>query len=186
MLALLESKHVIETPRLRMRPHRLDDFDDIAAMWADPRSVEYITRIPSTREQSWARLLRYAGHWAMMHYGYWVVEERDSGQFVGEVGFGDYHRKIEPSLDGVPELGWFLVPHAQGKGYATEAARAAIVWGQAHLPRISRIACIIVPQHHASIRVAVKCGFTLLTHTQYLDSAVLMYTRPLLQPHFAD
>ncbi|MBC5829619.1 MAG: GNAT family N-acetyltransferase [Candidatus Eremiobacteraeota bacterium] len=100
---------LIETPRLRMRPHRLDDFDDMATMWADPRVVEHITGTPSTREQSWARLLRYAGHWAMMDFGYWAVEERESGAFIGEVGFADYHREIEPSLNGIPELGWILV-----------------------------------------------------------------------------
>jgi RimJ/RimL family protein N-acetyltransferase len=172
-------EHVIETPRLRMRMHRLDDLDDTAAMWADAQVVEHISGIPSTREQTWARLLRYAGHWAMMGYGYWVVEERESGAFVGEVGFADYRRKIEPSLDGIPELGWVLAVHAHGKGYATEAARAAVAWGQEHFTHVPRIACIIAPQHDASIRVAEKCGFTLLTHTTYLGSPTLLYTRPL-------
>jgi RimJ/RimL family protein N-acetyltransferase len=162
-----------------MRPHRLDDFDDIAAMWADPRVVEYVTGTPSTRQQTWTRLLRYAGHWAMMGYGYWAVEERESGAFLGEVGFADYHREIEPHLEGIPELGWFLAEHAHGKGYATEAARAAIVWGQEHFRHVSHLACIIVPQHYSSIRVAEKCGFTLLTHTTYLNAPILMYKRSL-------
>ncbi len=148
-------------------------------MWADPRLVEHVTGIPSTREQSWARVLRYAGHWAMLGYGYWVVEEREGGAFLGEVGFADYHRKIDPPLDGVPELGWFLAAHAHGKGYATEAVRAAIAWGQEHFSGIPRIACIIGPENHPSIRVADKCGFTLRTRTTYLASPVLMYERPL-------
>jgi RimJ/RimL family protein N-acetyltransferase len=172
-------KHMIETPRLRMRLHRLDDFDDFAAMWADAQVVEHITGTPSTREQTWARLLRYAGHWAMMGYGYWVVKERESGAFVGEVGFADYRRKIEPSLEGIPELGWVLAAHAHGKGYATEAARAAVDWGEEHFTHVPRIACIIAPQHHASIRVAEKCGFTLLTQTTYLGSPTLVYTRSM-------
>jgi len=169
----------METARLRMRPHATDDFDDVAAMWADPRVVEQISGTPSTREQSWARLLRYAGHWSLLGYGYWVVEERESGAFVGEVGFADYHRAIEPPLDGMPELGWILASHGQGNGYATEAARAAIAWGEEHFRDIPQIACIIVPEHRPSIRVAEKCGFTLRTQTVYLDSAVLMYTRLL-------
>jgi RimJ/RimL family protein N-acetyltransferase len=169
----------IETPRLRLRPYRLNDFDDMAAMWADPRVVKYITGTPSTREQSWARLLRYAGHWSMLNYGYWAVEERDGGAFVGEVGFADYHRDIDPPLDGIPELGWIFALHAHGKGYATEAARAAIAWGQEHFHRAAHIVCIMVPEHGASIRVAEKCGFTLLTHTRYLNEPVLMYRRSL-------
>ncbi|GAC1388284.1 MAG: GNAT family N-acetyltransferase [Vulcanimicrobiaceae bacterium] len=174
-----ERKPVIETARLRLRPHRLDDFDAVAAMWADPRVFEHISGSASTREQSRARLLRYAGHWAMLDYGYWAVEERDSHAFVGDVGFGDYHREIEPSFNGVPELGWVLAPHAHGKGYATEAALAAIAWGQEHFADKPRIACIIVPEHLASIRVAEKCDFALHTRTTYMDSPVLLYSRPL-------
>lgn len=175
----MSNSNVIETPRLRLRPHRLDDFDALAAMWADSSVVKYITGTPSTREQSWSRLLRYAGHWAMTGFGYWAVEERESGAFIGEAGFADYHRDIEPSLDGVPELGWFLAAHVHGKGYATEAARAAIAWGQEHLAGTPRIGCIIVAEHAASIRVAEKCGFSLLTATTYAGTPVLMYTRPL-------
>lgn len=170
----------IETPRLRLRQHGVNDFDDMAAMWADPIVVKHITGTPSTREQSWARLLRYAGHWSTLNYGYWAVEERDGGAFVGEVGFADYRRDIEPSLDGIPELGWIFAPAAHGKGYATEAARAAIVWGQEHLPHAAHIACIMVPEHGASIRVAEKCGFTLLTRTRYANEPILMYRRPLI------
>jgi RimJ/RimL family protein N-acetyltransferase len=163
-----------------MRPHRLSDFDAMFAMWADPRVVEFITGTPSTREQTWARLLRYIGHWAAMDYGYWALEDRESGEFLGEVGFADYHRIIEPSLDGMPELGWVLAANAHGKGYATEAVRAAIAWGQEHFHRDSRIACIVAPQHQASIRVAEKCGFSLLAHTTYLNAPVLVYRRSLM------
>ena len=41
---------------------------------------------PATREEAWARLLRYAGHWALLGYGFWLVEDRTTGSFVGEVG----------------------------------------------------------------------------------------------------
>ncbi len=171
---------LIETPRLRMRPHRLDDFDDMATMWADPRVVEHITGTPSTREQSWARLLRYAGHWAMIDFGYWAVEERESGAFIGESRLC----RLSPRNRAVPGRNagarMVLAPRAHGKGYATEAACAAIAWGQEHFPSVPQIACIMVPEHHASIRVAEKCGFTLWTQTIYLDSPILMYKRSLL------
>jgi len=170
---------LIETLRLRMRPHRLDDVDDVAAMRGDRRVIEHIGGVPATREEIRARLLRYAGHWAMLGYGYWAVEERVSGAFVGDVGFSDYHREIEPSLNGTPELGWVLAHHAHGKGYATEAARAAIAWGQEKFTDIPRIACIIRPGNLASIRVAEKCDFTLRTGATYKKSPVLLYTRPL-------
>ena len=169
---------VIETERLIMRPHRLDDFESVAAMWAEPEVVRHISGRPSTPELSWARLLRYAGHWALLGYGYWAVQERDTGAFVGEVGYADYHREIEPSLDGIPELGWFVASSAHGKGVTTEATRAAVAWGEAHFT-VPRIACIIAPENLASIRVAEKCGFRLLQETQYQGQPTLMYMREL-------
>ena len=77
-----------------MRLHRIEDFDASAAMWADPEIVRHISGVPATREQSWARIMRYRGHWSLLDYGYWVVEDRATGMFIGEVGFADYHREI--------------------------------------------------------------------------------------------
>lgn len=148
-------------------------------MWADPIVVAHITGIPSTREQSWSRLLRYAGHWPLLGYGYWAIEERTTGAFVGEAGFADYHRQIEPSLDGIPELGWVLTPAMHGKGYATEAVRATIEWAAQHFPGGSKIGCIVAPENAKSIRVAIKCGFALAAETAYLQSPALMYLRDL-------
>ncbi len=170
---------IIETPRLIMRPPGTDDFAASAAMWSDPEIVRFISGTPSTREQSWARLLRYAGHWAILGFGYWAVEERATGTFVGEVGFADYHRDIEPSLDGIPEVGWVFARSAHGKGYATEAVRASIAWGEEHFSGIREIACIIAPENLASIRIAEKCGFTLVRHTIYQEQPTLLYTRAL-------
>jgi RimJ/RimL family protein N-acetyltransferase len=170
----------IETDRLVMRAPRLDDLEAMIALWGDPGVARYISGQPSTREQTWTRLLRYAGHWELLGFGYWTVEERASGAFAGEVGFADYRREITPSLDGVPELGWVLAPGAHGKGYATEAARAAIAWAAGRFAPSSTIACIITPDNAASIRVAEKCGFREVRRTVYQRAAVVVYERPLL------
>jgi RimJ/RimL family protein N-acetyltransferase len=87
-----------------------------------------------------------------------VVEERETGDFVGEVGFADYKREIEPPLGDAPELGWVLAPSKHGKGYATEAVRAVLRWGREHFGANNAV-CLIHPDHRASIRVAEKCGF---------------------------
>jgi RimJ/RimL family protein N-acetyltransferase len=93
---------VIETKRLRLRGHRLDDFGDVAAMWADANVTKQIRDQPFTREESWTRLLRYVGHWALLGFGYWVAEDKQTGKFLGEVGFADYERDLKPSLKGIP------------------------------------------------------------------------------------
>ena len=77
---------VIETPRLTLRGHRLDDFSDCAAMWADPIVTRHIGGKPFSEEDTWTRLLRYAGHWLLLGFGYWAIEEKDTGSFVGELG----------------------------------------------------------------------------------------------------
>ena len=68
-------------------------------------------------------MLRYAGHWQWMGFGFWALEEKSTGAFAGELGFAEFKRELEPSIQGIPEIGWVLAPHAHGKGYATEAVR---------------------------------------------------------------
>jgi RimJ/RimL family protein N-acetyltransferase len=167
---------VIETKRLRLRGHRLGDFTDCAAMWADPTVTRHIGGQPFSEEEVWARLLRYAGHWAWMGFGYWAIEEKDTGDFVGELGFADYKRDIEPSLNGVPELGWALSSKMHGKGYATEAVQAAIAWGDAHFGA-ARTVCLIHPENLASIRVAEKCGYRELQRTTYKSHPTVIFAR---------
>jgi RimJ/RimL family protein N-acetyltransferase len=167
----------IETARLVMRLHQAGDFDASAAMWADPEVVRHISGVPSSREQSWSRILRYSGHWTLLNYGYWLVEERDTGEFVGEVGFSDYHRAIQPSLDGMPELGWVLARHAQGKGYATEAVQASLRWAKTHFAPSTQIASMITAENVASLRVAEKCGFRLWQDSRYQNQPVRLYVR---------
>ncbi len=167
----------LETARLVLRLHEVRDFDASAAMWADPEVVRHISGVPATREQSWARILRYRGHWTLLNYGYWVVEERETGEFVGEVGFADYHRAMQPSLDGLPELGWVLARHAHGKGYATEAVQAAVRWAETHFAPSAQIASMIAPENAASVRVAQKCGFRFWQDARYQDDPVLLYIR---------
>jgi RimJ/RimL family protein N-acetyltransferase len=167
---------ILETERLKLRGHRIDDFIHCAAMWADPVVIRHTVGKPLTEEESWTRLLRYVGHWALLGFGYWVAEEKTTGRFVGEVGFADYKRDLEPSLKGVPEVGWVLASHAHGKGYATEAVRAAVAWGDAKFS-LSRTACIIAPENAASIRVAVKCGYSEFTRTTYKGHPVLIFDR---------
>ena len=87
--AAISTVPLLETERLRLRGHRLEDLSDSAAMWADPRVTQYIRPRPFTAEESWARLLRYIGHWALLGFGYWVIEEKATGKFIGECGFAN-------------------------------------------------------------------------------------------------
>lgn len=165
------STPLLETERLRLRGHRLDDFSACAALWADPLVTRFTVGRPLSPEESWARLLRYIGHWQLLGFGYWVMEEKSTGAFIGELGFADWKRDIDPPIE-VPEAGWILTPAVQGKGYATEALRAAL----GYLKRTT--ACIIHPDNAPSIRVAEKCGYRQLHSTHYKGQPLLLFERP--------
>ena len=166
----------IETERLILRAHRPEDLADYTALWSDPLVIRYTTGVPQTQEEAWRRLLFARGHWAVMQHGYWAVEEKLSGRFVGEVGFADLHRDMRPSLQGMPEAGWIISPAFHGKGYATEAVNAIHAWAEKHFGP-ARTCCIISPENDASLRVAEKTGYREVAHTLYKDHAVIVFHR---------
>lgn len=166
----------VTTDRLVLRGHRIEDFDESIAMWSDPKVVRYVGGKPFTREGVWSMRLRYAGHWALMGYGYWVVEERASGRFVGEVGFAEMKREIVPSIEGCPEAGWVLSPWSHGQGFATEAVRAALTWGAERFGPIDTV-CIIDPDNVASLGVAKKCGYEVELETVYKGEPIVVSRR---------
>jgi RimJ/RimL family protein N-acetyltransferase len=149
---------VIETKRLRLRAHTLEDFEATAGLWGDENVTRFIGGKPSTREDSWRRLQSFVGHWHLMGHGYWLIEERVSGAYVGDGGFGSFKRDLGDFSFDAPEQGWALSPSMHGKGYATEAATAQIAWGERHFGR-SDFVCMIAPQNAPSLRVAEKLGY---------------------------
>ena len=144
---------VIETERLRLRAHRPGDFTACSAIWSDPEVVRHIGGKPSTGEEAWRRLLTYAGLWSLLGFGYWAIEARASGQYIGDIGYAEFRRDMVPSLRGMLECGWALARAAQGNGFASEALAAIETWRCAHFPE-ARSVCIIAPGNAASIRVA--------------------------------
>ncbi len=167
---------VLETARLRLRGHRLGDFPDRHKLWSDPEVVRFISGTPMSEMVAWGGMLTLVGHWELLGFGYWVVEEKATGRFIGEIGFADFKREIVPSIAGVPELGWALVPSAHGKGYATEGARAAMEWSDSHFPARRRV-CLISPDNVASIRVAEKLGFHEEVRTTFRDLPTILCAR---------
>lgn len=166
---------VLETERLRMRAHTLDDFPALAAMWSQEAVTHYIGGKPSRPDESWARLLRYRGLWPLLGYGYWAVEEKASGRFVGDIGFADFHRMMEPSIRGMPEVGWVLSPEFHGKGYGSEAVKAAFAWLDAEKPQ--RSVCIIDPANLPSLRLATRNGMREYARTTFMGDEVLLLQR---------
>lgn len=166
---------VIETERLRLRGHELRDFDNSAAMWADENVTRFIGGKPSIREDSWRRFQTYIGHWALLGHGFWLIEDKASGQFLGEGGFGTFKRDLSPSFE-APEQGWAFMPSAHGKGYAYEAMSAAIAWGEKHFQR-SDFVCLIAPENEPSQRLAAKLGYREYGRSPYRGEPSIQFRR---------
>ncbi|MEW6634092.1 MAG: GNAT family N-acetyltransferase [Pseudomonadota bacterium] len=167
---------VLETARTVLRPHRLGDFETYAAMWAEPAVTRFIGGKPRTREESWMRFLRHAGLWSLLGYGFWAIADKATGRFIGEAGFHDLKRDIQPPLEGVPEAGWALASVAQGKGLASEVVGRIVSWGDEAFGQ-ARTVCIIDPENGASLKVAKRNGYREILRTTYHDNQTILLER---------
>lgn len=163
------------TDRLRLRAHGVADHDAASAMWADAGVVRHIGGKPFTPSDVWARMLRYRGMWSMLGYGFWLIEERASGAFLGEIGLMDARRDIDPPITEI-EVGWALASTAWGKGIATEALRAVVQWADTQLGAATLV-CMIEDGNDASIAVAGKFGFVPYARADYGGAAVTLLRR---------
>jgi len=154
----------IETDRLRLRGHRMADTRASAAMWADPAVVQHIlgpVAVPApaaAHAAAWRRLLVYAGLWAQLGYGYWAIEERATGAFVGEGGVADFGREVPLVPPGEPEFGWVLATAFHGRGYAREAMLAITARVDRNLDA-PRTFCAIEAANAPSLRLARGLDF---------------------------
>ncbi len=166
---------VLETDRLVLRNHRIEDYDALARIWADPAVTRFIGT-PSSREESWSRLIRYVGHWELLGFGAWAVERREVPGYIGFVGFADLRRDISPPFDGIPESGWVFQSQSHGSGYATEAMQAALAWMDRHHGG-DITTCVIHSENAASIRVARKLGYTEHARSDFRGVQVIQFRR---------
>jgi RimJ/RimL family protein N-acetyltransferase len=166
----------LETERVLLRPHRPDDLDAYAALWADPIVTRFIGGKPFRREDSWGRILRYAGMWQFVGFGLWVVEDKATGDLIGEAGFHEMKREIVPSFDGAPEAGWVFTPAVHGRGLASEVVGRMHDWANGR-PGFERTVCIIAPENSASLAVARKFDYREQARTTYHGDATVLLER---------
>jgi RimJ/RimL family protein N-acetyltransferase len=166
----------IETARLRLRPYRTDDFDDFAEMWREPEVTRFIGGAPIAREASWARFLRHQGVWQTFGFGYFAIEDKATGAYVGECGYQDLRREVTPSLEGTMEAGWSLRSVFHRQGLAFEAVSAVLGWADTAHPDL-RVTCLIDAQHAVSQHLARKLGFEEFARTTYVGKPVVLFER---------
>lgn len=163
----------IETERLILRqidPER--DFEPWARAMADENTVRYLGTKPMNRAESWRSMALAIGHWTIRGYGFFSLEHKESGEWVGRVG--PWYPMGWPA----PEVGWTISPDHLCRGYATEAARASVQFAFETLAW-SQVIHVIMEGNEASMAVARKIGSTLISAQQGVpgvtEQRVLIY-----------
>ncbi len=155
----------LRTGRLLMRGWRESDLDDWAAICADAEVMRWVGSPEGLdREDAWHEMASFAGHWVLKGCGQWVLETLDGGELVGRAGL--LFPEGWPGL----EVGWLVARPHWGKGYAPEAAQAAMDWTRRQLGA-DHLISLIADDNERSQRVAEKLGMTLegraIVHGKY-------------------
>ena len=165
----------IHTDRLILRGVNSDDNEPLAAIRAKEEVGKHVGGVRDSQD-TWFMMMRMAGMWPLLGYGYWCVDLKETGELIGEVGFADFKRGMQPDISGIPEAGWVLDSSYWGHGLATEAVMAAHHWLDTETEYVQSC-CIIDPEHTPSINVAKKCGYEAITLSEYRGDASMIFRR---------
>ncbi|HYJ29571.1 MAG TPA: GNAT family N-acetyltransferase [Allosphingosinicella sp.] len=166
----------LETRRLILRTYTADDHDCVHRLASDPETFRFSHHGPLGPEESWAMLLRHVGHWSLRGWGVFGVEEKETKALVGQAGLNDFRRRLGPDFDGVPEITWSFESKVHGRGYATEAAQAALDWIE-RTHGAARTVCLIHQDNEASLRVADKLGYREFRRCDYRGYPAILFER---------
>lgn len=143
---------VIETERLRLRGFRMEDFPDVAAYKADPEMMRFVGGVEN-EFKAWKSFAAMVGAWSLLGFGYFCIARKDTDGCIGHCAL------LQPPGWPGREVGYTLARSAQGKGYAAEAAAAALRFAYEQLGWTTAIS-VIDPDNHSSQKVARKLGAT--------------------------
>jgi len=122
----MDAEIFIETPRLILRQWQQADIEPYVLLNYDPEVAEFF---PSTltREETMAQIDRATNHIKQHGFGFFAVERKDNGEFIGFTGLS--HPRFESHFTPCVEIGWRLSKANWGNGFATEAAKACLQFG---------------------------------------------------------
>jgi len=158
------------TERLLLNRMRPADFDDLARMYCDERVMATLGGVLLSEEETRRRLGLLLAHWDEHGFGWWVLRDAATGQFVGRGGLRYY------VLDGRTEVevGYGLMPEYWGKGLATELARESVRVGFTVL-RVPELVSFTLPDNRGSRRVMEKAGFRYERDIVHADLPHVLY-----------
>jgi RimJ/RimL family protein N-acetyltransferase len=166
---------VLTTDRLDLyRPHA-DDLAGLKALMEPDAMRLHLGRDAPTLVDTFARLTRNAGSWAMYGYGTFMVRERGSSVIIGNCGVFHSWRGIA-AFDNVAEAGWIIAADHWGRGYAAEAMTAALDWFD-RVHAIRPVMAMIAPANAPSLALAARLGFAAFGEDDFDGHAVTLLQR---------
>ena len=159
----------IETARLILRPLRIDDWPDYLALMSSMRAI-YMGG-PHSLTAAWGMFCHDTALWALVGHGALMLEDRWTGQCLGQVSVN------AGPLFPEHELGWFVYTHAEGKGYGYEAATAMRHWAF-RVRGLQTMVSYVAPANIRSARLAERLGARLDPKAQPLAPEDLVYRHP--------
>jgi RimJ/RimL family protein N-acetyltransferase len=167
----------VTTERLVLRRPVEADAEGLVPVFGDPEVVRYLSGEVADHDTLWRAVAEWLGHWELRGYGLWTWVERATGTVVGRGGL--FYPAGWPHL----EVGWTLGRAHWGRGYATEAGRAALDVAWAHL-RPEWVCSVIHPENAASQQVAKRLGGRLdhRDRVRGTDVDIWRYDRPTCRP----
>ncbi|HTC74884.1 MAG TPA: GNAT family N-acetyltransferase [Edaphobacter sp.] len=154
----------LETPRLTLRRWQETDRAAFAEMNADPVIMHYF-EAPMTREQSDEAIDRYLAAFDRDGFSFFAATLRATGTLAGTIGLQIMRDAVPDLPQPAIEIGWRLAQSAQGKGLATEGARAIVDYAFNQLG-LNEVVAITALPNRASRHVMEKLG---MTHRPELD-----------------
>lgn len=161
----------LETVRLRLEPYDDSHYEGLRVMESDADVMRYISKgIVKTPEETWENIRRVQARWQKYGFSWWAIKEKASRAIVGAACL-----QYLANVEGAPlEIGWRLVPEHNGKGYATEAAKAIIDFAAEQMGATYLVA-VAAPENAPSQRVMQRLGMTYKATEQHYDVPCVVY-----------
>lgn len=140
----------LSTERLIFRQWKQSDYTEFADFYSKDEYARFVGGVKKP-EAAWRLMATYAGHYALRGYSYLAMEDRNSGALIGTVGLWNSTPWPEP------ELGYWLLPSAQGKGYGVEAGLAVRDYAK-NEAKLPSLISYIDPANEPSKKLALRLG----------------------------
>ena len=151
----------LETERLIFRQWQKKDYPIFAEFYSVEVNARYVGGV-KTPEESWRLMATYIGHYELNGFSYLAIAEKDSGNLIGTIGLW----KSQPWPE--PELGYWLLPKFQGKGFGVEAGLAVKEFALIKL-KLASLVSYIDPANEPSKKLAIRLGAKFDSTIKLLD-----------------